>query len=364
MLIDAALPHDKRLARALEQLMAAELALFTDPESSDAKNFGRKAVYLAPHYDWSLALRNGITCGLFTMATAGVALACGWKAGSLAAIGVSIFGMILSLAPLPQKLGPKMTLGVLTGVALATAYRLWLQPGLHGPLLICMSVLPLLFIGGIARVSPLFAIPALDGIMCFLLASQAGMPATSLPEILNGSAALIAGYLLVTTSVVLWPRRPERQARLVVRKACRDLERLVKSDSSSSGDWRPKAARQILRLITHLGQAGQLGDKTPKNLLSLINLGHAISQLKLLAQDRDLHPADKALLSEVLAGLENLAHERHELIARLEAQLRTARSQESPDAEHCIKAVERTLEALRPCLPLLDFAEGSPATGA
>lgn len=271
-----------RLDEALRKLRAADRVLFNEPGEADARSFGRKAVYLAPHYDWALARSTGLVCGAAAFLAPIIGLAVDGRIGLMVAMGVTIFSVLLSSVPMPQKLAPKVLLGVVVGVAAAMSYRLFLQPQVDSMKLLLLSVLPFMALGSLVRASGRFAVAGLEGMMCFMFASQAGMPATTATEIFKEGGALILAALVVAGGFLLLPRRPLRHAQDAVAVIRRDLMRMIRAPS---GDWQPDTGRQILRLMTHLGRAGGMEQDLPGSLLPALNLGNSVAELRKATQD-------------------------------------------------------------------------------
>jgi uncharacterized membrane protein YccC len=351
--IECAAGISPRIERALTQLMAAELALFTDPDSADSRSFGRKFVYLSPHYNRPVALRLGATCGLAAVLVAGVALASGWQAGTLAALGVCIFGMILSTSANPRTQTLKMSIGVVAGAATGALYRLCVQPAVVEPTWIVLSLVPILLTGALARSVPLLLVSSLDFTMCFLLASQIGLPATGRGEVLEGTFALIAGSLLVTLVIWVAPRRDAARER--ARELGDDLERLVGNTGAGTEEWGPQAARHVLRLILHLCRPGVESRLGVDEVLPVINLGHGIIRLQTLAREEHSDPAVRETLDLALATLRQARGEPMLVAGRLKAQAEVLHSSKVEDAQllaECLASLSDNLGATAPLLAL------------
>ncbi|WP_372501742.1 FUSC family protein [Tistrella mobilis] len=230
--------------------------------------------------DWRGAWRMGAVAGGASFLAGAAGLATGWPAAELAALGVCIFSMVLGSMPLPQKVAPLMFLGVVSGVGLATGYRLLVQPYLDGTAMLILTMAPIFLIGGLGRASTRTALPALDANMCFLLASQAGMPAAGASEILAGSAALILGAALVAGTCIALPRRPEGQAARVAALLRDDLRRLITGPATEAAAARhaARSTRGILRLMLHLGRAGGTA-ALPGRPLAVLVLARAVAML-------------------------------------------------------------------------------------
>lgn len=339
---ETAAPISARLAHALHDLREADTVLFWEPQSADAKSFGKKAVYLAPHYDWTLARRTGLVCGSVSFFAATLGLASGWQAGLLAALGVTIFSLILSGVPLPQVIGPKLFAGVCAGVIVAVGYRLGIQPHLSTTTQLIVSVAPFILLGSLARASPRLAIPALEANMCFMFVSQAGMPPAGFYEILEGAGSLMAAVSVVVGGFMLLPRLPARQAREVAALIRRDLARLMANGEAHTAEWQPQTARQILRLTVHLGRADELGAAAPRGLLSALNLGYAVADLRGIAAQPDAAPATRAEAGEALRVLGGFAEDPKGIASRLLLQADAAGDPAAAEAMRAAAAALRT----------------------
>lgn len=302
---DGAGPEARRIAAALDQILAAEQALFAEPGSADATSFGRKARYLAPYRDWILARDTGLAAGSATFVAGALGYATGFPAAELTALGICIFSMVLGSMPVPQKIAPLLFTGVVAGVAAAIFYRLVVQPTVPTLPAVVFSVLPFILVGAVARASPRTAIPALDFNMCFLLASQAGMPAAGTTTVLVDSLALVIAAALPSAGHLLMPRQAEKHAAEAARAIRQDISGLIARFAPRSRDgWNPHASRRMLRLLVHLRRAGELGDVAPHGLLAALNLGHAVMDLHLLAHDAG---RPEAAADEARAALTTLA---------------------------------------------------------
>ncbi len=277
---------EERVHRAMAWLVAAEQALFAQRVDTAAEERGfapRASAYLTPHRDWHRAASNAVAAGLGTFAAAAVGLASGWPAAELAALGVCIFSMVLGTLPAPRAVAPKLIAGVAAGVVAATFYRFVVQPHVAGPASLVLSIVPFIVVGALARVSRHTAMPALDANMCFMLGSQAGMPAAGGPEILNGAAALMTGAVLVGSAFLLAPDRSATRSQALAGHIRRDVARLFDNPrtraAAVAGEWHARTARRILRLLLDLQRAGRSGE-APEGLLAALNLGHAVTALQ------------------------------------------------------------------------------------
>ncbi|PJR68154.1 FUSC family protein [Raoultella sp. T31] len=130
-----------------------------------------------------------------------------WKTGELVTLGVCIFTMALASLQNPYDMALKMLFGVICGVMLAFVYRISIQPYLTNTIVTVVTIIPFFLLGGILRCWKKTAAPALDGNMCFLLASQAGMTSVTTKIALNECLALMLAVALVacTYRVILRP---------------------------------------------------------------------------------------------------------------------------------------------------------------
>lgn len=346
-------PAQHRLIQALDELRRADDQLRHEPAEADARSFRKKAVYLAPQSNGTLAWQMGLLCCGLAFPAAIIGLETGSHSALLTAIGITLFSLILSSVPLPQVLAPKMLTGILAGTLAAVFYRLAIQPHVHGLASLVISVLPFMFIGSLARASKRLADSGLEGTMCFMFASQAGMPAATPAAIWSDAAALIAGAVVVTTGFRLLPRQPLRQAQKVARQIVQDLYRLLRPgqkqpESGSASDWHAHTSRQIMRLTVHLGRAGELGSAAPAGLLAALNLGHALATLQTAAQDTKNTQA-----AEALQRLTNFTQSPDSAADEMEALAR----QTAPPMSDSLSDIAT---ALRESRSLLHFAQGRP----
>lgn len=291
-------PDLDRLADAVAGILEADRAL---DASTDASRTPKSATrLLAPHREWSLAWQTGATAGLCAFAASATALSLGWPMLSLAALGVCIFVMVLGSLPLPQLIAPKLMGGVLAGVAVATFYRLAIQPQIDSTAGLLFSLAPFLILGGFVRALPRTGIAGIDANMCFMLASQAGNPpAANTALVLSDSLALALTAIVMAGGFLLIPRRAHRQAFDAAATIRRDLQRILDADlHRRPGDWEARAARQILRLTLHLGRASDFAERWPNGLLATLNLGLVLSELK----GTEMPPSAEELLRAMLSG--------------------------------------------------------------
>lgn len=288
-------PGLERLRSAVWQILDADVALNRPPEAAPA---GTRTARLAPHREWSLAWQAGLTAGVSAFVAAVFALWLGWPPLALAALGVSMFVMVLGSLPLPQLIAPKLMAGVLGGVIVATVYRLAVQPHIDSTAFLLLTLAPFLVAGGFLRAIPRTGIAGIDANMCFLLASQAGMPAAAdSAHVIYESGAIAVAAVVMAGGFMLLPRRAQRQAADAATVIRRDLQRIT--DAGAPGDvadWHAQGARQILRLTLHLGRAADLGDRWPTGLLATLNLGQAVLDLR----EAGMPDAVKVLLTAML----------------------------------------------------------------
>lgn len=255
---------EARLHSAMRHIVLAENALFDDRPAAG------ELPAPAPQRDWQRARKRGLIAGLATYAASMSGLLSGWSAGELMALGVCIFSMVLGSLPTPRAVAPKLLLGVLVGVAAAVFYRFVLQPHVSGTATLIASVLPFIVVGAWARVHPRTAMPALDSNMCFMLGSQAGMPAAGAAQILGGSAALALAAVLVAFCLLVAPENGGARLRLLA-AGLRD----------GLGQHKATTTRRALQLLMNLQRANP-GAPLPPGLPSALGLGDALADLRKL----------------------------------------------------------------------------------
>ncbi len=264
------------LAGALDSLFAAEAALHAPASATPASGtLDRMAMLLAPHRRWAVVNRNALLAAAATWVAGTLGLAAGRPEAELLALGVCIFSMVLGYLPDARKAAPSMFVGVLAGVAAATAYRVWVQPGVSGLSDLLLGIAPFLVVGGLARAHPKTALPAIDANMCFLLGSQAGMPAAGAGEIFVGAAALVAAATLVLGGVAALPRTASPRRGRVARTVAADLRRLIHHPPPGAAEHRP-VAHDLLRLALHLVREGELRGDIPREMLAALCLAQTV----------------------------------------------------------------------------------------
>ncbi len=316
-------PALTRLHDALASLLAAAAALGAQTVAADARSFGPKAVYLAPHSDWRQAGRTGLLAGGATFLGAIAGYLSGWSAGELMALGLCIFAMVLSFQPMPQVAAPKLLGGMLAGIAAALPYRFLVQPWIHGFWPLMVSLAPVLVAGGLARASRRVAIPAIDFNMGFLLAGQVGMGAAGAAAILNGGAALALAAVAVCLGFMVAPHPPYRRAVASAAAIRRDLARLIATaEPTAPTRWHPRTARQILRLTLNLSRAGTLQTQAPDGILAALSFGHAIGDLQAASVDPGREETGRASARAALARLRDFAADPSGVSLALQAEAR------------------------------------------
>jgi uncharacterized membrane protein YccC len=306
------------LGDALDQLIAAQAALCV-PKADKVRPFGKNSIVMAPRYEWGLARSTGIVCGSVTLITGLLALLSGSYAGELAALGVCMFSMVLGSMPKPQVVAPHMFKGVIAGVIAATIYRFAVAPHVVTVTGLILSVTPFIFVGALARTSRKTAMPALDANMCFMLASQAVLPmVTDTAAILSGGLAILLAGTLVTTGFRLVPRRSDPLAVDAARLILRDLHRLISGTRARKDEeWQPRALRQTLRMMLHLGRANTLREKAPKGMLAALSLGNAVVDIRTLIRQPGLSVWESQILEEALDVLADFETEPRQTAERL-----------------------------------------------
>lgn len=277
---------------------------------------------LIPQRDWRLAMRTSATTGLASLTCAQMAILHPGSATELAALGVCIFSVLLGSMPQPQKHAPKLIWGVFAGILGATVYRLGVQPHISGFIELTLTLLPFILIGGILRASKRFAVPAIDANMCFMLASQAGLPAVSSGEVFSDSMALLLGSAVTALGFIVLPRTTARAERLTRNAIITDLHHLLRStDTRSREHWLARAGRRILLLMTHIGSTDQKNPAQPDGFLALLNLGQSIIDLQQLRQIPELSAISQQAIY-MLESFDDLPQETAAELVKLSGQCR------------------------------------------
>jgi uncharacterized membrane protein YccC len=194
---------------------------------------------------------------------------------------------------------------VVIGVVAAVFFRIALQPHLTTTAALIATLVPFFIVGGLAKAGKYSAIAGTDFNMCFLLGSQAGMPAVAAAVVLNDSAALVLAAGLMTLAYVFMPRRFHVYAEEAAGFIREDLRRLISGKAPEKPEeWHGRTSRQILRLMLHLGRAGELGRSAPPSLLAALNLGHAVAAIRTVAALSDLPPVARKAAEDTLRALQ------------------------------------------------------------
>lgn len=327
-----------RLRRAMGQIQRAEEGLFAT--QAPARR-GRHRFLTTPaiSVDWPLATRTGLISGLAAFSAGAIAFALSSPALELMAMGVCTFSIILGSMPRPQLMSRTMFTGITVGVVVASLYRYLLQGHLVTDWQVIASVLPFVVIGGLLRANRPTSAWALDANMCFQLASQAGMAAVTGPIILKESLPLLAGSAVVCSAFFLLPRRTHPRGQALVRRVVRELYPLIRrSRPRLFRVWRGRVARQWVQLLHWMGE------QTPPGLLSLINLGRGVIELKRLAKRGAQQQACVSLVGELLEGFE---HQPQELAQQLQ---RISQSCSDTVLAQAILDVAQSLQGATPVL--------------
>jgi uncharacterized membrane protein YccC len=227
----------------------------------------------------------------------------------------------------------------------ALLYRFGIQPHITTTAQLILSVAPFILVGGLARASRKTAGPALDANMCFLLASQAVLPAvTDRVVILNEAAALMLGAGLVTSGFMLLP---PRQAMRAAKAIGVDLLRMAKDGGNLDPTFQTgRIRRQILRLSLHLEKAVHLGSQPGWSLLGALNLGEAIGRLQLALSGPGVDPLSSSVIREALASVGNMLKDPAGVAERLEGQARSVADKEIADLLRDVASALRASRSL------------------
>lgn len=302
-----ALTCSPRLARLLDQLADAETAAAAWLEKHPSRRPPR--ITLPTRRDTPSALIAGAAGGVVTLLAGLLVAYSGWDNAWLPAMGLCTFTMVLSSMDVPQALAPRMLQGIIVGVSLAAAFRLWLMPHAEGLGDILLMLAPFMLFGGLARASSITKVPALDGNMCFMLASQPFLQASTAPgSVLQDAGSLIASIALVALAYRLLPRDPGRRAGHLARQMLRDLERLCGRHNSPPPDdgWYGRMYRRLLRLMIHVGRAQESGSADHAGTLGVLNLADGVIALRTLLQTATLTEAEHRAARQLLEALRRL----------------------------------------------------------
>lgn len=292
-----------RLARASDALVAAAIALAAETHQPPP-SFTADLFSLAPDSDLDHAARIGIVAGSAALLPSIVGILPGLPFATPAALGVSIFAIVLGSMPDPKAIAPKLIVGVSIGVVVAILFRLLLQPHLVGWGALVLGLAPFILVGSFGRANPATAIPAIDANMCFLLASQVGATPAPLPVMLGGAAALVVSAVLVGGGFYIVPLPTDRAAEAVAARVRGDLVALAGMARWDDAAWRSEMTREILSLANGPRRPGPREPRLA-GALAALDLGHTLLALRAMAGLREPIRRDAALAA--LAAARELA---------------------------------------------------------
>jgi uncharacterized membrane protein YccC len=283
---------------ALQRLREAKQSLTAHPGKPQKYAGTNPLLALAPHREWAQALRQALFAAGVAFAALAIARITHRPELELLALGMCTFVLVLGSVPDPRALAPKLAIGVSCGALLGMIYRLGLQPLVHDPLTLVLSVVPFVIIGSLLRTHPRTAIPAVDINMCFWLGSQAGQSAQpDAMRIIFESGALAVAAALIAGLFLVWPTYRQRLSREALGTLRRDLLRILDIPAAQAKTrWNTNQRSQILRLALHLARSPALGKHWPVALLECLNLAHGLITMK--PEDA----AARARISAYLAG--------------------------------------------------------------
>ena len=293
-----------RLGEQVDYVVNALIAIYGASAAAEAGAFVSKAVVKGRPKEWGLVIQAGILSGVATFLAGTCAYFTGMVVAEMSALGVCLFSMVLGSMPQPQKMAPVLFLGVFSGVVVATGYRLLVQPYINSELMLLLTLLPFCLFGGMARVAGKTRMAALDGNMCFMLASQAGMASAAVSEVFIGSAALILGAGVVALWFVLVPRNSGKLALTVRRRVYLDLQRLLQGqDRDTTEQWSAHSARLMIRVALYLGRSGKTNIlDLQRGALSPISVGVSVRELvRLSLQPKGQQQASAQALLNILS---------------------------------------------------------------
>ncbi|HEY9899602.1 MAG TPA: FUSC family protein [Pantanalinema sp.] len=299
---------DDRLATSLAELLSTEADVLSGEADTPVERF--RHAPMKPDKDWQSASVAAVACALSVWTVGSLAVCSGWAYASLATLGVGNFVMILSTMDRPQLVAPKIFQGVVAGVLVATLFRLFLLPHATSTLDVIAMVIPFMLLGGLAKASRAIAAQATESNMLFMLAGQPFVGAdTSSGPVLEGALALVMAIAAVSLGFMILPRDPGRRVRALVDLIVRDLERLADLATEPGDRWRPLMAHRLVRLTVHLGRLDNLRSIAAEDVLSALNLAHAVLDLREALSRPDLDEAERASIESVVHALRSLSSE-------------------------------------------------------
>ena len=279
---------------------------------------------------WYAAAVAGSTCGI------AIALAHGFDNHSvkLGAVGVCIFALILGSLSIPRRLAIFVAQGVIVGVLVALFYRTFVQPYAQTIPSLLLTLLPFIFMGGLCRASSRFGLPAVDANMCFMLATQAGLPVAHTDHMYTDCLALGFGAVSVAMVYRLVPTatKPKR----LIKNWASDVQRLlVASYLPSPLQWQLSAQEGLLQLQAYDAFEGD--QAIPDGQSAMWLLGDSILALRMAAQAG----IDESLCYQALQQL----HHGFTNVTETQASLRQLAEQAEPETADLLQRTAHYLGA-------------------
>jgi len=234
-------------------------------------------VELALHRDVPGAIRAAIRTAFGLGILAAGWFATGWSGGPFAMMGASIFLLVFSTMPHPERAARGALFGTLAGVAAALLCRGLLLPNADTITQMIAMLFPFILVGSAAMAYPPTAKPAIDAGMSFFLVSQPILPLHGGIELgLSVGASMIVSLVVVILAFrYVLPSNPGARGR--------DIERAVVNDVRlmAMGRQEKETGRRLTRMLHRvLRLAGSKRGSSLEAVLAPVSLAHAIRLLE------------------------------------------------------------------------------------
>lgn len=358
-----ALSFDGRLAKAIDELLAAESDVVSGQSQMAERRF--RSAPVGHDKDWEIAGWSALVTWLAVWAAGSAALVIDWKFAPLAALGIGNFVMLLSSMDRPQIMGPKIFQGACAGVLAAIFFRVVMLEHADSEIDILLMVMPFLLLGGLLRASKITTLASIDYVMCFMLAGQP-FPGQQPPLglIIQEGFALLLATGLVSTGYLLLPRDPGQRVRNIARLVVRDLERMADLATQPGERWQPLLSNRLLRLTVHLGRTENLRSHKAEVVLAALNLAYAIIGMREMLARPDLGELPRLGIASVIKALRQLSSDPGallDMLATARGGIAQADTSQPPAMRAILADVDallaQTQAALRQGAPLLIPAE-------
>ncbi|MCR6631519.1 MAG: FUSC family protein [Magnetospirillum sp.] len=332
-------PDDSELARALARTANAaarprpeEFARWPEIGDCLAQALERYAALGQPspepaadslsHPDWRATLGAGLRAFGGVAAVGLLWTVTGWVDGPPMLMATAIMCSVFAASDTPSH-NVLMAMKGASLAVLATLVIAVLLPAHAAPLPAILAVMsPFMVLGGLAMANRATIIPGTDFSMLFLLLSQPGVtPHPQVAQLANMGLGIICG--MATAALVNRigvPASPAARAEALSAEIVRDLAALAAAAKGKGHKWRNKAYHRVLRLVLKANEAGGDAASRLEGALAALNVGMAISRLRVLLSAPGPSKEQRAGIQAVLAACRRLDRDPDAVAARALAE--------------------------------------------